>query len=54
MRCNMPNRVATTTEATMTKTTGKSSSAMNAADTEAKTAKRTVSMAAEKRPPRRR
>jgi len=50
MRCNMPNRVATTTEATMTKTTGKSSSAMNAADTEAKTAKRTVSMAAEKAP----
>jgi RNA polymerase primary sigma factor len=34
----------------MTKTTGKSSSAMNAADTEAKTAKRTVSMAAEKAP----
>jgi RNA polymerase primary sigma factor len=34
----------------MTKSTGKSSSAMNAAETEAKTAKRAVSMAAEKAP----
>lgn len=54
MRCNMPERVATTTEATMTKSTGKSSSAIDATDTLATKAKRVVSMAAEKRPPRRR
>ena len=51
-RCNMPERVATTTEATMTKSTGKSSSAIDAAETKVTTAKRAVSMAAEKRPPR--
>lgn len=46
----MPKRVATTTEATMTKSTGKSSSAIDATDTQATTAKRVVSMAAEKAP----
>lgn len=50
MRCNMPERVATTTEATMTKSTGKSSSAIDATDTLATKAKRVVSMAAEKAP----
>lgn len=50
MRCNMPKRVATTTEATMTKSTGKSSSAIDAAETKATAAKRVVSMAAEKAP----
>ena len=49
-RCNMPERVATTTEATMTKSTGKSSSAIDAAETKVTTAKRAVSMAAEKAP----
>ena len=46
----MPERVATTTEATMTKSTGKSSSAIDAAETKVTTAKRAVSMAAEKAP----
>jgi len=50
MRCNMPKRVATTTEATMTKSTGKSSSAIDAAELKAPAAKRAVSMAAEKAP----
>ncbi len=45
-----PERVATTTEATMTKATGKNSSAIDAAETSAKTATRAVSMAAEKAP----
>jgi len=48
MRCNMPNRVATTTEATMTKSTGKTSSAIDAAETKAAAPKRAASMAAEK------
>ena len=46
----MPERVATTTEATMTKSTGKSSSAIDATDALATKAKRVVSMAAEKAP----
>ena len=46
----MPKRVATTTEATMTKSTGKSSSAIDAAELKAPAAKRAVSMAAEKAP----
>ena len=43
---HMPERVATTTEAPMTKSTGKSSSAIDATDTLATKAKRVVSMAA--------